>query len=69
MTGKWGTWAQRIYTGGNPYTASREVGISYRHPEFEPTDGKDILKSIGPNGTKPKHNRKPRSSNKIKKAR
>jgi hypothetical protein len=64
MTGKWGTLAHRIYTGGNPKIAEREIGISYKHPEFEPPDANEILKFIGP---KPKHSRRPRSSNKIKK--
>jgi hypothetical protein len=63
MTGKWGTLAHRVYTGGNPLTASKDVGISYKHPEFEPPDGKEVLALIGP---KPKRSRKPRPSHKIK---
>jgi hypothetical protein len=65
MTGKWGTMAHRIYTGGNPLIAQREGGIAYKKPEFEQLDANEILKILEP--LKPRRSRKPRSSNKIKK--
>jgi len=66
MTGQWGTRAHRVYTGGNPITALNELGVSMKHPEFEPPDAKEVLKMLGP--VPRQKRRRPRSSNKIKKA-
>jgi hypothetical protein len=68
MTGKWGTFAHRVYTGGNPSIASDRLGISYSRPEFEPLSEAAnvlaILKPLPPRSEQ--RGRRPRRSHKIK---